>query len=246
MSNTAVKYDGETISATPLRCRSWLCEHCNPWRKMLLVKEAMAGKPRTFITLTSNPKHLTTPEERAKALVAAWRHIVRTLRLQKRFAGLQYIAVIEKTERGEPHLHILARMPFLKQAWLSTEMAKLTDAPIVDIRQIKSAASAAHYVAKYVGKDPHRYEGCKRYWKSQDYMHPTRTELKKLRDMDIEFHLVTLPFNVYRGILRAMAWSITKDVYNHFEVHAPPEVRGPPNCKPHWRYGANDVPQSAQ
>ncbi len=48
-------------------------------------------------------------------------------------------------------------------------MARHARAPIVDIRRVKDSATFVNYVTKYVGKDPHRFEGCKRYWSSQDY-----------------------------------------------------------------------------
>lgn len=230
MSHTIVKYDGEVITAHPLRCRCWSCLTCNPWRKSQLVAEAKAGKPRTFITLTSNPHTGGTPELRAQRLVNAWRHIVRTLRARPGFSKLQYLAVMERTERGEPHLHILCRMPYLSQKWLSKEMEKLTGAPIVDIRIIKSQDAAARYVAKYVGKDPHCFEGCKRYWKSMDYKHPTRSELKAQRDPDTEFFLVTMDYKDYKAELLATGWHVSADKFNTIQLHAPPEVASPPRC----------------
>lgn len=236
MSHTIVKYDGEVITIHPLRCRCWTCENCAPWRRMHLIKDAKAGKPRTFITLTSNPNSAPTPAERAQQLVDAWRHIVRTLRARPTFKKMQYLVVMEKTERGEPHLHILARMPYLKQKWLSDEMRKLTNAPIVDIRTIKSSDAATRYVTKYVGKDPHRYEGCKRYWKSRDYMHPTRAEIKAQSDPDVEYFYIDGTYKTYRETLIKTGWHIAADTYNTMIVHGPPEVMQPPGCKSNrWR-----------
>lgn len=227
---TIVKYDGERATAHPLRCRAWSCKHCRPWRKSQLVREATEGKPRTFITLTSNPMHLDTPEQRAHALVDAWRHIVRTLRVRPAFKNMQYFIVMERTERGEPHLHILARMPYLKQKWLSDEMRKLTNAPIVDIRHVDSPKHAAYYCAKYCGKDPHRYEGCKRYWRSLDWLHPTRSEVKAQRDPDTEFFFVAMSFSEYRTIVQETGWHISADGFNVVQTHVPPNVHSPPRC----------------
>ena len=80
-----------------------------------------------------------------------------------------YFCVFEATKAGEPHLHILARMPYVDQAWLSVQMAALIDAPICDIRAVKSARHVAYYLAKYVGKDPHHFGTCKRYWTTRDW-----------------------------------------------------------------------------
>lgn len=230
MSNTIVKYDGELLTAHPLRCRCWSCEYCRPWRKAQLVAEAKAGKPQSFITLTSNPHSGDTPSDRAMALVDAWRHIVRELRRMERFKRLQYIVVMERTERGEPHLHILARMPYLSQKWLSEQMRKLTGAPIVDIRRVKSADAAARYVAKYVGKNPYIFQGCKRYWKSLDYKHPTRRELREQRSPDTEFFLVSMRFEDYRKVLESSDVVITETRYNAVSAHTLPNMRSPPKC----------------
>ena len=78
--------------------------------------------------------------------------------------------MFEKTKTGWPHLHILCRMPYVPQAWLSRRMGELIDSPVVDIRALHNVRKAAAYVAKYIAKHPHRFEGCKRYWRSQDWV----------------------------------------------------------------------------
>jgi len=156
----------------PLLCRCWTCENCRPMRKTRLVSECLAGIPNTFITLTANPRVGKSPEHRARLLVKAWR-TVRKLAIKKYgYKSLPFMAVFEATKKGEPHLHILARVRWLDQAWLSHKMNSLTKSPIVDIRRIKDPNKMANYVAKYVGKDPHHFKGTKRYWRSLDYLAP--------------------------------------------------------------------------
>lgn len=48
-------------------------------------------------------------------------------------------------------------------------MAEYIGAPIVDVQTVHDAAGAAAYVAKYISKAPVRYDGCKRYWRSQGW-----------------------------------------------------------------------------
>lgn len=199
-------------------------------RKSLLIKEASAGKPSTFITLTSNPASGPDPASRAHELVLAWRHIVRQLRTRPQFKRLQYLVVIEKTKNGEPHLHILARMPYLSQKWLSDQMRALTNAPIVDIRRVKGEKAIANYVSKYIGKNPAVYEGCKRYWRSLDYMHPTRRELREQRDPDTEFYFIRAPYQEYRQTLIATGWHVEQQTDFGTIVHAPPWIDAPPLC----------------
>lgn len=156
----------------PLLCRCWTCENCRPMRKARLVKECLEGAPNTFITLTANPKIGNSPDHRARLLVKAWRYLRRVAMVRYGYKSLPFMAVFEATKNGEPHLHILARVKWLDQAWISHEMDHFMRAPIVDIRRIKDPNRMANYVAKYVGKDPHHFKGTKRYWRSLDYLLP--------------------------------------------------------------------------
>lgn len=185
---TLVKYEKTTIRAEPLKCKSWSCEYCQPLRRKRLIREASHGEPTTFITLTVNPAVLGSPDERAQALVSAWRHVRKAACARYGYKKIPFIAIFEKTKRGEPHLHILTRLKWLDQKWLSNMMKELIGAPIVDIRRVDKARNVARYVAKYIGKDPMPFDGCKRYWRSLDWLH-TQTRSTWLEDMpkgDIE------------------------------------------------------------
>lgn len=166
----AVKIEENSLEIASLPCRSWGCPQCRRrrWRELKALGEG--GVPNTFITLTVNPAKYMSPSARAQELAHAWRRVrrraLKTFNLQR----LPFIAVFEKTKRGEPHLHILCRVPWLPQSWLSAQMEAEIGAPIVDIRRVKNASQAIRYVAKYIGKDPHRFDGVKRYWRSQDYV----------------------------------------------------------------------------
>lgn len=164
-----VKYDTLVTVATPLYCRSWGCPECQPTRKRQLVALAASGRPTSFITLTVNPASQATARLRARALVDAWRVVVRRAKKKYGYRSIPYLAVFEATKAGEPHLHILARVRWIDQRWLSAQMRKLTGAPIVDIRRVKGKRMIASYVAKYVGKEPGKFGTCKRYWRTKDY-----------------------------------------------------------------------------
>lgn len=133
---------------------------------------AVAGEPTTFITLTSNPHSNNLPCDRARALVDGWRTLVKRIKKTFRYDRFEYLVVMEATKRGEPHLHILCRAKFIPQKWLSDQWADIVGAPIVDIRKIRSASMAASYVAKYIGKDPHKFGTLKRYYRSQRWRAP--------------------------------------------------------------------------
>lgn len=166
---TLVKHDGDRRHARPLYCRSWSCDVCKPRRKAQLLALAASGQPNRFVTLTVNPATLNSPEERLLALSNAWRIVVKRLRRLHGPKAVNYLAVVEQTKQGEPHLHILLRSPYVPQAWLSAAMRELIDAPIVDIRRVRSTRKAVTYVAKYVTKNPQHFAGAKRYWSTPSY-----------------------------------------------------------------------------
>lgn len=84
----------------------------------------------------------------------------------KKMLRTQYLAVFEKTKKGEPHLHVLLRSHFLPVGWISDLMGELIGAPIVFIEKVTNPIKAARYIAKYISKDPVLWPGSKRYWRS--------------------------------------------------------------------------------
>jgi len=133
------------------------------------MAQAVGGKPTTLLTITVNPDHLDSPHARAVELSHAWRRLRRAIMKRQKLEALPFIAVFERTKKGEPHLHILLRAPFIPQRWVSAWLKREIGAPVCDIRRVKGTSQAAAYIAKYVGKDPQRFVGTKRYWSSQDY-----------------------------------------------------------------------------
>lgn len=83
--------------------------------------------------------------------------------------GLPFLAVMERTKAGWPHLHILLRSKWIKQEWLAAQMAELAGSPVQDVRRIKGRSKVAGYVAKYAGKCAAKIGSAKRYWSSRDF-----------------------------------------------------------------------------
>lgn len=164
-----VKHEGTHTTAITLWCRSWQCPDCLPYRISGLKKLAASGEPDKFITLTVNPAVGETVEERAYALSNAWKLVVKRARRKWKASPIEYLCVFEETKRGEPHLHIVARAPYIPQRWLSEQMEELIKAPIVDIRAVRGKKMVANYVAKYVGKGPRPFGKLKRYWSTPKF-----------------------------------------------------------------------------
>jgi len=167
-----VKRQFTTAFVLPLKCKCWTCDECRPGRTKRLVEEAKAGLPTIFITLTSKRRPDLTASEAAVLLSAAWAKVRREYLRENGKGSLAFLAVFEATQRGWPHLHIVARCKYLEQKWLSRRMAALHDSPVVDVRKIHGLRKVAAYVSKYIGKNPHRFVGVKRYWRSLDYLIP--------------------------------------------------------------------------
>jgi len=192
---TIVKDTGDVRRARPLYCRSWSCEVCQPRRRSQLMAKASAGLPTRFLTLTVNPSTGESPYDRLRALSAAWNVLVKRIRRANPGKQVEYLAIVEETKRGEPHLHILLRSPFIAQKFISDAMEGLIGAPIVDIRKIRSMKEVVRYVAKYVTKAPAQFGTAKRYWCSTGYEFPADNKAKEVVHDGVRWHIDRRPIN---------------------------------------------------
>lgn len=168
-----VKHTPEYKRVYCLKCRSWGCEECAVDRQKDLRGLARRGAPVLFLTLTVKAQPGDDAHGNARALARAWRLL--RIRALKAFhiKHIPYFVVFEKTKKGQPHLHIFLRSKFIPHKWLSAQMDELLNSPVVGIERVKNKKKASAYVTKYISKDVAKFDGCKRYWTSQDW------ELKK-------------------------------------------------------------------
>jgi len=153
-----------------LKCKSWGCEFCNPERRKRLIAQVLSGNPTKFITLTVSPDVCESPEERHALLAHSWKVIVKRMRRRFPKREVEYFSVTEATERGEPHLHIVGRFPFVPQSTFSEWMSELANSPIVFIERVRGTRKLVNYLAKYIGKEPAKFGNAKRYFYSGKYM----------------------------------------------------------------------------
>lgn len=151
---------------------------------------AASGEPDRFLTLTVNPSVGASPEERRAALAKGFNHLLKRMRRRWPERNFQFLTVVEKTKAGEPHLHVLLRGGYVPQKWISEQMRDLIDAPIVDIRAIKSMQQVVTYVAKYIAKAPAQFATFKRYWSSRAYEIDKPDEFKKDPKKPSRWHFV--------------------------------------------------------
>lgn len=160
-------YGGEDV--LPLACNRWSCPYCGPKRRRRLMAMAANGLPTRMLTLTVSPAVGSSPLERRQLLHDAWKKLTKRIMRKEGWKQLHYMAFVEKTKRGEPHLHILLRCGYISQKWISAQMRDLVGAPFVWISLIRNAEHAVRYVAKYVTKEPAQFGSLKRYWRSRWY-----------------------------------------------------------------------------
>jgi len=165
-----VKREKTRASAKVLHCNNWTCEICRPRRVRQLIGTAIRGKAKIFVTLTVNPGLPGTAEDRCKLLIMYWRKIVKDACKRYGYKKIPFLAVVEAQKSGEPHLHIIARVPYIAQHWLSNRMKHYLNSPICWVEEIKSRRKLGNYIAKYIGKDPHKFGTCKRYWRSMSFV----------------------------------------------------------------------------
>lgn len=161
-----VKVINQEAQVFRFRCKTWGCPHCQKKLRRSLIARAKKGRAKRLVTLTVNPAAFEDHSEAAQALVSAWRRARQQLKRHHGHREIEFLAVFEQHKSGWPHLHILVRSGYIPQKWLSHYMRERISSPIVDVRKVNSAKHAAIYVAKYIAKEPRRFDGCKRFWTS--------------------------------------------------------------------------------
>jgi len=218
-----VNHGLQAIRAVTLRCRCWSCDGCLPMRKARLVKDVAAGQPNKLLTLTTRAVEGGDPVAEARRFTAWFARLIRLIKKRPGCQDLAFFVVREATSQGWPHIHVALRAPYIPQPWLKEKWLEISGSPGVDIRKIHGGKNAAKYLAKYIGKDPHRFGSTNRYWKSRNWF-DVRPEKKPVTgDWDSRWHLVRERI----GQLAELAWLRRWDVTMHgslgyFEARAPP------------------------
>lgn len=186
--------------AFPRNCNSWDCEICQPRKRARMIREIAAGHPTRLITITCRAGQFATPEIAAERLAWAWNIVVRRWRRLKLTNKCQFFVVREAQENGWPHLHIAWSGDWIEWEWLRDQMAELINSPHVDVRAIWHPKRAARYLAKYMGKAPHRFSTLKRYWCSQNYRKEKPQQRRSVFPSRLKFR------NSHRAMYEVRCW----------------------------------------
>ena len=218
-----VNHGERAIRAITLRCRCWSCDFCLPMRKARLVEDVAAGQPNRLLTLTTRYVEGADPIAEARRFTLAWGRLWRLIR--KRYPGqsLAFFVVREAHKSGWPHIHVALRAPFIKWEWLSAQWEALTGSSGADIRAIYKAGDAAKYLAKYIGKDPHRFGTTKRYWHSRNWFDVRPEPRPETSGWNSRWYLVRETIGRLAELAWMSRWEVTMNgSLGYFEARAPP------------------------
>jgi len=105
---------------------------------------------RYFLTLTLDPSKLDDEENAVRHVRAVFNKFREYLR-RKYGVPPDYICVMEFTQRGIPHLHVLFDR-YIEHAWISKTWDSIGGGRIVFIKQV-TIRHVARYLSKYLTKD---------------------------------------------------------------------------------------------
>jgi len=206
-----VKHSGNTLTVSPLRCRCWSCAHCAPRRAKELRWQARDGKPTIFLTLTIKSGLFATPDRQAVELAKGWRMLRQYLMRTLGWKSLPFLCVIEKHKSGWPHMHLLLRCTYIDHKLIRRWWVSRFQSHAVFINRLHDQRRAAIYITKYLAKAPTAFEGCKRYWRSRDYVLPKDEPERAEHPDDVFFEAITCtPLGLARAALGCGA-SVTFD-----------------------------------
>jgi hypothetical protein len=137
-----------------INCGSWSCSYCGP-RKAKRAKRAIhewaeALGLRYFLTLTLDPSKLDHVDSAVRYLRLVFNKFREYLRRRFRVAP-NFICVLEFTQRGIPHLHILFDR-YIEFEWIKKTWDRLGGGRIVYIKRV-TIRNVARYLSKYLTKE---------------------------------------------------------------------------------------------
>jgi len=145
-----VSPDALDIQIIPVRCGSWDCEYCGPYKRGLLISKLLRCKPQRAITITCSSLDFDTALQQTDVMKDAWQKLVK--RIRRRFGPFEYILIWELHTSGRPHAHALMRGCYLPLKWLRKNWQDLTRSWNIEIRKIGNTQQDVAHLAKYLGK----------------------------------------------------------------------------------------------
>lgn len=145
--------DGGDLEICALECKMFSCQRCGPkkqaWLKRQVERLVLEEGLDRFVTLTLKTTGLDQLQS-FELIQQAWNRL--TARIRRKYGGLEYVWIVETTERGYAHLHVLIDR-YIPQRWLSGAWLAVTGtSKVVWITKVRGK-QGARYVCKYVTKE---------------------------------------------------------------------------------------------
>lgn len=133
-----------------LCCRKWGCPICGRKKLTHYARRVADAKPNRFITLTCWTRLYENPRQ---AFDLTRRKVGEFAQHFRRQLGeFEFFRVLEATEAGWPHYHLITRSPYIPHKHLLAKWQELTGNKIVHVKAIDKATNAYWYTVKYLGK----------------------------------------------------------------------------------------------
>jgi hypothetical protein len=143
-----VGIDGGSAGVYPLRCKCWRCRSCGRRKVDQTRKRIRAGLGlgRTwFLTLTSPGDE--APADSFDQLSRRWKAF--HLRLTRRVGHVEYLGVVERQRRGNPHFHVVVRGPLASRRWVRRAAVAVGFGTQSDVGRVPR--DVAGYLTKAIG-----------------------------------------------------------------------------------------------
>lgn len=129
--------------------------------------------------------------------------------------SINYFRTSERTKQDWPHIHMVARCPFIPQEWLSWQMGKRCKSPVVWINAIKDIPRQIGYIVSYITKDEHRFGKSRRYAFSQKYKLPPKKPYVPLAPPGTQFFHKAFSIQQYAKHWSKLGHEVWKAGRNH-------------------------------
>ncbi len=137
-----------------VNCGAWTCSYCGARKARLAKRSIRAHAERLglcyFLTLTLADRHFKSPTDRVRHIRKAFNKFREYLK-RKYGAPPNFICIMEFTQRGVPHFHVLIDR-YIPHAWISKTWDRLGAGKIVFIRRV-TIHNVSHYLSKYLTKE---------------------------------------------------------------------------------------------
>jgi hypothetical protein len=138
-----VREDGEVLRVIPVLCDTWGCKLCGPRKAAWLIRELAAAQARHglgfFWTLTVRVGSCSA-EESSRLITRWWDNLSR--RLRRQFGKFSFIWIMEHTEAGYAHLHLLVSLDLAAIAPVEASARRADIAAWLDRRKAAELGSS--------------------------------------------------------------------------------------------------------